>query len=367
MSDTKTWLESVSKAIRELPQGQSFKIRGQGSKSFYGMPEHDGPVLSTLDYSGVIDYDPTELVVVAKSGTPISELEALLAQSRQMLAFEPPRFDGKGTVGGMVASGLSGPARISAGAIKDFMLGMTILDSQGAALRFGGTVMKNVAGYDMPRLYTGSLGTLGLIVDVSIKVMPMPVASQTLVFEVSAQESIDRVNQWGGQPLPISATCWHQGRLWVRLAGAHAAIKSAMQKMGGDPLQEKQAASFWQSVRDQAHDFFSLGLHDQQVQVWRISVPTVSAHLGMLSGETLIEWGGGLRWVKSSEPPALIRAQARAAGGHAVLYRTHNMALKREIGTFAELPPALMKIHHRLKQELDPRRIFNPGRMIPGI
>lgn len=367
MTDTQAWIQAAAEQIRALPSGQALTIQGHGSKSFYGFAPIQGPTLSTLEHSGVIDYDPTELVVVVKSGTPLSELEALLAQSRQMLAFEPPRFGGKGTVGGMVASGLSGPGRYSAGAVKDFMLGMTVLDAQASALRFGGTVMKNVAGYDIPRLLTGSMGTLGLIVDVSIKVMPMPVASQTLVFEASAQESIEMTNRWGGQPLPINATSWVQGRLVVRLAGARAALQSAMSKMGGQTLAEPEAAAFWQSLRDQTHAFFGLADHDQQTQLWRLSLPTRAPHLSMLSGDMLIEWGGGQRWVKSAEPASLIRTQARAAGGHAVLYRSHNAALKREVGVFEELSPALMKIHHRLKHELDPARIFNPGRMIAGI
>jgi len=362
------WIAETAERIRKSAQsGQSLQIEGHGSKRFYGQPAGAGQILSTATYAGVVDYDPTELVMVVKCGTPITEVEAVLGQARQMLAFEPPRFGGRGTVGGMVATGLSGPRRLSAGAVKDFVLGLTVLDAQATPLRYGGTVMKNVAGYDVSRLHTGALGTLGLIVDVSLKVLPQPTAQATLLFEMSAQESIDRVNAWGSQPLPISASSWQNGQLHVRLSGAQAAIEHARKTLGGQVLIDAQADQFWRDLRDQTPAFFSVDAASPDTHLWRLSVPTVTPHLQSLLGEQWIEWGGGLRWLKSDQAADTIRAAARHAGGHATLYRAAHQAALTSHGAFAELSPALMKIHHRLKKELDPQRLFNPGRMFAGI
>lgn len=363
------WLRQSADMIREASRsGRPLMIQGHGSKAFYGQPANDNAtVLSTTAHNGVVDYDPTELVVVAKCGTPLTELEEVLAKSNQMLAFEPPRFGGRGTVGGMIASGLSGPRRMSAGAVKDFVLGMTVLDAQATPIRYGGTVMKNVAGYDISRLHTGALGTLGLIVDVSIKVLPMPPAQATLVFECTAQESIDRANLWGGQPLPVSATCWRDGRFFVRLAGAVAAVKSATQKLGGEVMPGDQARKLWQSLRDQEDEFFTVHAADAELCLWRLSVPSVSAHFEEIVDSQMIEWGGALRWVKTRLPAERIRALAHRCGGHATLFRAPLPQTRSQLGVFAELTPAMMKIHQRLKQELDAKNIFNPGRMFAGL
>jgi glycolate oxidase FAD binding subunit len=375
------WVVAASETIRAAAKNkQPLLIEGHGSKQFYGQPAAAGQMLSTLDHCGIVDYDPTELVVVVKSGTPLSVLESTLAASKQMLAFEPPRFGGKGTVGGMVATGLSGPRRMSAGAVKDFVLGMTVLDAQATPLRYGGTVMKNVAGYDLSRLHTGALGTLGLMLDLSIKVLPMPHAQATLQFETTAQTAIDWVNQWGSQPLPISATSWCKGMLHVRLSGANAAIANAKTKLGGELMAESSADAFWQALRDQTPDFFNpsvlnstadqgsaaAGDHNS-LHLWRLSVPTTTPHLDQLLGDQWIEWGGGLRWLRSSQPAQVIRDIAAQHGGHATLFRAATNAARVDSGAFTALSPALMKIHHRLKTELDPDRIFNPGRMFAGI
>jgi glycolate oxidase FAD binding subunit len=362
------WLQQAAETIRRVGSNkQALAITGHGSKAFFGQPVTADEALSTTAYSGIVNYDPTELVVVVKCGTPIHELETQLLASRQMLAFEPPRFGGKGTVGGMMATGLSGPRRYSAGAAKDFVLGMTVLDAQATRLRYGGTVMKNVAGYDLSRLHTGALGTLGLIVDLSIKVLPLPPAQATLALQVSASQALEWVNQWGGQPLPISATSWYQGQLMVRLSGAVAAVQSAQTRLGGQVVNQAEAEAFWLSLRDQSHEFFSLDLRDNATHLWRVSVPTTTPHLTAISGEQWIEWGGGLRWFKTDAPADLIRTEARRHGGHATLYRAADPALLNAVGAFAELTPGLMKVHHRLKQELDPHRLFNPGRMFAGI
>ncbi len=369
MNSPHAWLDEAAQQIAQANKNKTpLVIQGHGSKSFYGQPQNDSSVvLSTLPYRGVVEYDPTELVVVVKSGTPISELEEVLAGARQMLAFEPPRFAGQGTVGGMVAAGLSGPRRMASGAVKDFVLGMTVLDPQASPLRYGGTVMKNVAGYDLARLHTGALGTLGLIVDVSLKVLPLAPAEETIVFEASAADSIKWANEWGGKPLPISASCWIGGRFYVRLSGAVAAVKSATQKLGGNVVPSEQAQAFWRSLRDQTHEFFQLDTTQADQCLWRLSVPSITPALADLEDPQCIEWGGAQRWVKTKAPAHRLREIAAAAGGHATLFRSQAPALRTQHGAFALPSPALMKIHQRLKQELDPNGIFNPGRLFAGL
>jgi len=363
------WLAKTADTIRQARAKRSpLVIRGHGSKDFYGQPPlNSATVLSTAEHSGVVDYDPTELVVVVKSGTPITELESVLAASQQMLAFEPPRFGGKGTVGGMMATGLSGPRRMSAGAAKDFVLGMTVLDEQATPMRYGGTVMKNVAGYDLSRLHTGAMGTLGVMVDVSLKVLPLPPAQATISFEVSAAQSIEWVNAWGGQPLPISSTSWHDGVLMVRLAGAVAAANSAIEKLGGQVVPQAQADAFWCGLRDQTHEFFAAGPSGSDEHLWRLSLPSTTPHLLALNEPQWIEWGGALRWVRTNAGAERLRALAREHGGHATLFRAADDAARSEIGAFTQVSPALMKIHQRLKQELDSHSIFNPGRLYAGL
>jgi glycolate oxidase FAD binding subunit len=369
MTTSNPWLEQATAQIAQANSSKTpLRIQGHGSKSFYGEPANENhALLSTLDYSGVVEYDPTELVVVVKSGTPIHDLEKTLVESRQMLAFEPPRFAGKGTVGGMVATGLSGPRRMSAGAVKDFVLGMTVLDPQATPLRYGGTVMKNVAGYDLARLHTGALGTLGLIVDVSLKVLPLPPAEETIVFDATAQQSLAWANEWGGKPLPISATCWLDGSFHVRLSGAVAAVKSAKEKLGGTALGQPEANEFWQSLRDQAHGFFQLAPKESDQCLWRLSVPGTTPDFAEIEAPQCIEWGGALRWVKTNAPAERLRAIAAKAGGHATLFRSHSPEIRDAHSAFTQPSPAIMKIHQRLKQELDPNRIFNPGRLYAGL
>ena len=269
-----------------------------------------------------------------------------------MLAFEPPRFDGLATVGGIVASGLSGPRRQAVGSVRDFVLGTVLMDGKGEVLHFGGQVMKNVAGYDVSRLLTGSLGTLGLILEVSLKVLPRPFAQHSLQFAMSEQDAVHQLNVWGGQPLPLSASCWVNGNLYVRLSGAQAAVDAAIAKMGGTDLPE--AETFWDSVREQTHTFFS----EPSQGLWRLSLPTVAPPL-TLPGEQMIEWGGALRWLKTTADAETIRSVAANAGGHATLYKGGDKSL----GVFQPLAPAVARIHRNLKQAFDPAGIFNPRRM----
>jgi len=331
------------------------RIKGGGSKDWYGQ-SLSGDILDTRAYRGVVSYEPTELVVTARCGTPLAELEALLAEQRQMLAFEPPRFGTESTIGGVVASALSGPRRASAGAARDFVLGAVMMNGQGEALRFGGQVMKNVAGYDVSRLLAGSLGTLGLILEVSLKVLPMPLREATLRFAMDEITALRRLNEWGGQPLPISASCWYRDVLTLRLSGAEAAVTAALRQLGGEPMGDAEAAAFWASLRDQTHEHFGSGA------VWRLSVPSAASAL-ILKGEQLIEWGGAQRWLRlGAEAEGVvdgIRRTTAAADGHATLYRGGD----KSVGVFHPLQPALAKVHERLKQSFDPAGIFNPGRM----
>ncbi|MEY3978999.1 MAG: hypothetical protein RLZZ375_428 [Pseudomonadota bacterium] len=331
--------------------GTALRIRGNGTKDWYGQ-ELNGELLDTTAYSGIISYDPTELVITARAGTNLREIGKALAEKKQMLAFEPPRYDGLATIGGIVASGLSGPRRQAVGSVRDFVLGTVLMDGKGETLHFGGQVMKNVAGYDVSRLLTGSLGTLGLILEVSIKVLPRPFAQHSLQFAMSEQEALHQLNLWGGQPLPLSGSCWVDGKLYVRLSGAQAAVDAAIVKMGGADLPE--ADKFWDDVREQSHPFFA----DPQQPLWRLSVPTVAPPLA-LPGEQMIEWGGAQRWLKTSAEAAAIRVAATAAGGHATLYKGGD----KSVGVFQPLAPAVARIHRNLKNAFDPAGIFNPRRM----
>jgi glycolate oxidase FAD binding subunit len=328
------------------------RIRGGGSKDWYGQ-KLQGEVLDTGSYSGIVAYDPTELVITARAGTLLAEVEAALGQNNQMLAFEPPYFGPDATMGGMVASGLSGPRRQHVGAVRDFVLGAVLMDGKGEVLHFGGQVMKNVAGYDVSRLLAGSLGTLGLIVEVSIKVLPKPFCETTLRFEMGKTDAIRRLNEWGGQPLPISASAWHSGVLIVRLSGAEAAIRMAKQKLGGE---EVVADAIWAGLREQTNEYFTSMAPG--ISLWRLAVPSFIPPLA-LPGEQLIEWGGAQRWLKTEVDAATIRKTAEQVGGHATLFRGGD----KKLGVFHPLAPAVAKIHRNLKAAFDPAGIFNPGRM----
>jgi FAD/FMN-containing dehydrogenase len=363
-------MDSRTAALRRLTErvvsaGQRrapLQICGGGTKSFYGGALR-GEVLETRELAGITSYEPTELVVTALAGTRLEDLEAELARGGQCLPFEPPRFDTGGTVGGMVAAGLSGPARPSVGGLRDHLLGASLLDGAGEMLTFGGQVMKNVAGYDVSRVLAGSMGILGLLCEVSLKVMPLPAATATLCFEMDETTALAQLNRWAGQPLPLSASSWHQDRLHVRLAGAKAAVASVCRRLGGTELEPGAARDWWRDIRDQHHAFFDLdGALAQGESLWRVSVPDTARPLALPGGQ-FIEWGGALRWLRSAAPAALIRATATAAGGHATLFR----AADKSAGVFTALSPPLLAIHRRLKESFDPSGIFNPGRLYPEL
>jgi glycolate oxidase FAD binding subunit len=341
-------MEFFAESIREAAsRRRSLRLRGGGTKDFYGN-EPRGDVLDTRAYAGIVSYEPTELVVTARCGTALSDLEGLLEREGQCLPFEPPHFGAGATVGGCIAAGLSGPRRASAGALRDFVLGARLIDGSGRALTFGGQVMKNVAGYDVSRLLAGSLGTLGLIAEASLKVLPRPPAELTLRMEMSQDRALDAMQRWAAQPLPVSATAWHDGEVLVRLSGAQPAVRAAADKIGGERLER----AAWEAIREHTHPFFAAGT------LWRIAVPPVAAPLE-LPGSQLLEWGGSLRWLAGAGPADAVREVARRAGGHATLFR----APDKSAGAFHPLAPAVARVHRGLKAAFDPAGILNPGRM----
>jgi FAD/FMN-containing dehydrogenase len=303
------------------------------------------------------------LVVTARAGTPLTELEAALDEKGQCLPFEPPRYAGA-TVGGMVATGLAGPARAAVGSVRDHVLGLTLLNGNGDVLSFGGQVAKNVAGYDVSRLIVGSWGILGVVCEASLKVLPIAPACATVSFECTQREALQRLSGWRSKPLPINASVWHRNRLYVRLSGARAAVGEAGRDLGGQPLCSESAQQWWDGVRDQRHEFFTVA--DDALGrgecLWRLCVPATTAEID-LPGEQFIEWQGAQRWLRSSASRSDVRTAAARVGGHATLVR----AADKSAGAFSPLNEALMGIHRNLKQAFDPQHIFNPGRLYAGL
>ena len=358
--------------------GTPLRIRGGGSKDFYGQSLR-GELLDMSPFSGVISYEPSELVVTVRAGTRLAELEALLASQGQCLPFEPPHFGPHATVGGMVASGLNGPARASVGAVRDFLLGVVLLNGRGEHLTFGGQVMKNVAGYDVSRLMAGALGTLGVLLEVSLKVLPIAPAEATLMCRLPQQPALDLLNRWGGQPLPLNASCWvhdpgapsPQDFLFVRLRGAVAAVQSAgprmmadVQAAGGQAvvMANVQAGADWAACREQTLPFFTQPPALDSC-LWRLSVPQTTPALELPFPE-LIEWHGGLRWIWAPAVAAvLLRQVAEKAGGHATLFR-RSADTPADLPVFTPLAPVQQRIQRELRKQFDPAAVFNPGRLL---
>jgi len=348
-----------ARVAEALSSSTPLRLRGAGTKDFYG--EHcEGDILDLRTYCDVLDYEPSELVLSARCGTRLSTIDALLAQHQQYLAFEPPRFGGDPTIGGIIAAGLSGPQRARAGAARDFVLGAVLLSVNGELLHFGGKVMKNVAGFDVSRLLCGSLGILGPIIEVSLKVLPLPQARQTLCFELGADRALQLFNECNGQPLPISACAWVDGRAWVRLCGAESALRAARERLGGEAVPDQQASPWWDSLRDQTHAFF----RDTQA-LWRMSLPATAPPLQLANSQLdapLIEWGGALRWYSGDLSADSMRELARIAGGTALHWR--GAAPGRR---FHPLQPGVLGLHRQLKARFDPHRIFNRGRLVAEL
>lgn len=337
-------LQQVNQALHSATP---LRIQGADSKAFLGRPM-TGEVLDTRSHRGIVSYDPTELVITARCGTPLSELAAALDAAQQMLPCEPPSFGSHATVGGMVASGLSGPRRPWAGSVRDYVLGTRVITGHGKHLRFGGEVMKNVAGYDLSRLMAASYGALGVITEVSLKVLPKPRQALSISLEIDPDRALQRLAQWGQEPLPISAACHDGQRLHLRLEGGEGSVAAAHDRLGGELLD----AAYWADLNEQRLDYFAQGQ-----PLWRLSLPNNTAPLA-LPGQQLIDWGGAQRWLKSDADAAFIRRVVDEVGGHATCYTPG-----RTDSPFQPLPAALMRYHRNLKQQLDPKGIFNPGRL----
>ncbi|NQW67333.1 MAG: glycolate oxidase subunit GlcE [Burkholderiales bacterium] len=367
-----------------IASGQILSIQGGNSLHFYGEAEALGQVLDTRAHTGIVSYEPSELVVTARAGTPLSELEALLAEQGQCLAFEPPRYravndkHSQATVGGAVACGLAGPARAVAGGVRDHVLGVQMINGKGECLSFGGQVMKNVAGYDVSRVLAGSMGTLGLITDVSLKVLPQAPAEVTLACPLPQQAALELLHRWGAQPLPLNASCWvkdsntqpAQEILFVRLRGAVAAVESAVPRMSADAqaaggvasvIGRAQALADWSACRDQSLPFFTPPSPD--LALWRLSLPPTAPVLS-LPYSPLIEWQGGLRWLWAPLSAASeLRAAAAQVGGHATVFRPPVTPVSDRPSVFPSLPAVQQRIQRELQKQFDPHAVFNTGRL----
>ena len=344
MDDSAALLEQVNQALQNATP---LRIQGSNSKAFLGRIVA-GEVLDTRTHRGIVSYDPTELVITARCGTPLSELADVLDDAQQMLACEPPSFGEDATVGGMIACGLSGPRRPWSGSVRDFVLGTRVITGHGKHLRFGGEVMKNVAGYDLSRLMAGSYGALGLVTEVSLKVLPKPRQCLSISLEMDSDRALQRLAEWGQQPLPISAACHDGQHLHLRLEGGEGSVAAAHDRLGGELLD----ASYWGDLNEHRLDFF-----DEDQPLWRLSLPHNTPRLS-LPGVQLIDWGGAQRWLKSEAQASFIRKIVGEVGGHVTSY-SHGLI----DSPFQPLPAALMRYHQNLKQQLDPRGIFNPGRL----
>ena len=347
--DTPRVLDAVNAALSDQ---SALEICGSGSKSFYGYPSA-GTRLDMTTHAGILNYQPGELVITARSGTPLDDVEAALAERGQFLPFEPPHFGAKATLGGTIACGLSGPRRPWSGAARDLVLGMRMVNGRGQALSFGGEVMKNVAGYDVSRLMTGSMGTLGVILDISLKVLPTPEDEVTLTFELDADAALKAVARHARTPIPLTGAAFVDHRLYLRLAGASAGVSAARTVLGGEVLDD---ANFWHDLREQRLSFFKNGSGD----LWRWSCPPTAPHLSAL-GDQLIDWGGAQRWFHSEEPAHELRERGAAAGGHLQCFRPRQGA--RPSALFHPMPDAVARLNAAVKHAFDPQGVFNPGRM----
>jgi len=324
---------------------QRLAIHGHGTKLFY-TGELTGEPLDVTGHRGIVSYEPTELVITARAGTSLADIEAALTEQNQMLGFEPPHFGENATLGGTIACGLSGPRRPYTGAARDFVLGTHIINGRGERLKFGGQVMKNVAGFDASRLMAGSLGTLGVILDVSLKVLPRPEQEITLCFHMPTGEAIRAMNTWAGQPLPLSAAACRGDTLYIRLSGTAAGVRAAQRRLGGNLLENSDR--FWTELREHRLDFFR-----QAGPLWRVSVPPAAPPLP-IPGEWLMDWGGARRWLVSDVPAATILEVVHASGGHA-------MRIGDSESSLSALPDALQRLQHSVRQAFDPYQIFAPG------
>ena len=345
--------EITSKLEDAFQQKQALQIKAGSTKQFYGRDIY-AEELALTGHSGIIEYEPSELYITARSGTPLREIEQAIAEQQQILPCEPPYFGANATLGGTVACGLAGPRRVNAGSVRDCILGTEILNGKGELLRFGGKVMKNVAGYDVSRLMCGALGTLGVLMSVSLRLLPKPACEQTIVLTLDSNAAINKMNQWANTPMPISATFYDGHDLYIRLSSSLSAIEACKKVIGGESIDENDI--FWTNIKEQTHDFF---ISDKPL--WRISVPPNTETLN-ISGENAIEWNGALRWHKSDADENTIRTEVERVGGHATLFKGNSTDK-----IFHPLSKPSMKLHKKLKQVLDPVGILNPGKMFAEL
>lgn len=331
-------------------QGTKLRIVGGGSKDFMGR-QVEGEPLNIAEHTGIVSYEPIELVLTARAGTPLVDINAALAEHNQRLAFEPPLFDGRATLGGTLACHLSGPGRPWNGSIRDHVLGIRLINGRAEELRFGGQVMKNVAGYDVSRMQAGALGTLGVISEVSLKIMPKPAISMTLKQKMSAPQAIETMNRLSGQGKPLTAACWFDNHLYLRIEGARSAVDNTLNQWQGEVLEN--GTDFWAQLREQQLAYFA-----DDTPLWRFSINSNAAHF-LPEAEWLIDWGGSQRWLRGDFVAAELEALATQAGGQVNLYRGGD----RQQEVFHTQPIALQQLHQRLKHAFDPQGIFNPGRL----
>ena len=349
----------ISAKVEEaFQQTKNLAICAGNTKQFYGrVVEAESLCLSA--HSGIIEYEPSELYITARSGTPLSEIENTIQAEKQMIPCEPPYFGANATLGGMVACGLSGPRRASAGAIRDCILGTEIINGKGEYLKFGGKVMKNVAGYDVSRLMCGAMGTLGILMSITLRLVPKPETEQTIVFSLTTEDAIHNMNTWANTSMPISANYYDGQDLYLRLSGSSSAVNTCIETIGGENIADSDV--FWSNVKEQQTDFFNT-----DYPIWRISVAPNIAPLD-ISGAYVMEWNGGLRWYASQENANSIREKVEHVGGHATLFRqapTNDSIVET---VFHPLPLASLNLHQKLKQVFDPARILNPGKMYAGL
>ena len=351
LDKTRSLAEQVKQAC---DTNTSLRISAGNSKGFYGN-KVDGEVLDISQHTGIIEYQPSELVITVRSGTLLSDLEAELKSNNQMLAFEPPEHSENTTIGGIIACGLSGPRRIACGAARDFVLGTTIINGKAQTCHFGGQVMKNVAGYDASRLMVGAQGTLGVILDASLKVLPINESETSLMIPTDLQHATTSLRDWAHSGIPITASCYLAGKLYVRLGSTHSAIKQSLQTLKRSADTQEIDNDFWLTIKNQSHEFF------KQRDLCRCSHQVSTAFYGD-SDRQLLEWNGALRWHQSTED---LFEVAEQYGGHAQRYPINDDETHSDI--FQPLQPALLKIHQRLKQAFDPHRILNPGRLYTDL
>jgi len=348
MSDQSSLLRD--QVVAAQTQQRPLSIRGNNTKSFLGHP-CDATILDTSSHSGILHYEPTELVITARAGTLLSDIKQCLDEQQQMLAFEPPSYGEKATLGGTIACNLSGPRRPYTGAARDYVLGCHIINGQGHIMKFGGEVMKNVAGYDVSRLMTGSLGTLGILLDVSLKVIPKPLHELTISKELDGDQALQLMSHWRQTPLPVSAACHNGEQLFFRLSGSEKALKTAHSKIGGERIDNGD--HFWQRLNEHQHAFFN-----SSKKIWRLSLPSTVPMLE-LDGKTFLDWGGAQRWLVSDIKPDTIRQLVGSVGGHATVYRNND----DQTDSFQPLSLNMLYLHQQIKKAFDPHGLFNPGRM----